>query len=203
MLTSAQNYDVAIAGSGPAGSSAAYKLAKNGLNVILIEKSSHPRYKTCGGGVVQRALKYLPIDVSNAIENNCYTVEFNLNDSKQRYEFTSEKPIISLTMRNNFDELLVSAAIDAGTVLISKCEVTDIETNKEYVNINTSSGSLKAKYLIAADGALSFVAKKSGWKETRKIIPAIECEVYVDDKTLETYSNTARVDFDLLPDGYA
>ena len=40
MLTSAQTYDVAIVGSGPAGSSAALKLAKNGLNVILIEKSS-------------------------------------------------------------------------------------------------------------------------------------------------------------------
>ena len=40
MLTSAQTYDIAIVGSGPEGSSATFKLAKNGLNIILIEKSS-------------------------------------------------------------------------------------------------------------------------------------------------------------------
>ena len=203
MQSSIPIYDVSIVGSGPAGSSAALKLAKNGLNVILIEKSSHPRYKTCGGGVVQRALKYLSIDVSDAIENNCYTVEFILNNSKQRYEYTSEKPIISMAMRDKFDKLLVSAAVAEGAELISDCEVIDVETNNKYANLKTSRGLFKAKYVITADGALSNAANIAGWKETRKLIPALECEVYVDDKTFESFSKSARFDFDLIPDGYA
>lgn len=203
MTSSIQTYDVAIAGGGPAGSSAALKLAEQGLKVALIEKTLHPRYKTCGGGIVQRAFKYLPVDVSKAIENNCHTIEFNLNNSKQHFHFTSCKPIVSMTMRNNFDELLLSAACEAGANIITECEVKDVQTNSNNINIRTNNGSISSKYLIAADGALSVVANKAGWKETRYIIPALEYEVYVDDNTLESFSKSARFDFDILPDGYA
>lgn len=203
MTSSIQNYDVAIAGGGPAGSSAALKLAEQGLKVALIEKAVHPRYKPCGGGIVHRVFKYLPVDVSKAIEKNCHTIEFNLNNSKQHFHFTSTEPIVSMTMRNNFDMLLLSAAGDAGAHIISECEVKDVQTNSNNINIRTNNGSISSKYLIAADGAVSVVANKAGWNETRYIIPALEYEVYVDDNTLESFSKSARFDFDILPDGYA
>jgi len=202
MNSSKQNYDVAIAGGGPAGSSAAYKLAEQGLKVVLIEKANHPRYKPCGGGVVHRVFKYLPVDVSKAIEKDCHTVEFNLNNSKQHYHFTTNKPIVSMTMRNNFDELLLTAAREAGSKVFSGCEVQDVQTNIYNIDIRTNKGSISSKYLIAADGALSIVANRVGWKETRYTIPAFEYEVYVDDNTFDSYSKSARFDFDLLPDGY-
>ena len=41
--------EVAIVGSGPAGSSAALALAREGVQVTILEKESLPRYKTCGG----------------------------------------------------------------------------------------------------------------------------------------------------------
>jgi (E)-4-hydroxy-3-methylbut-2-enyl-diphosphate synthase len=31
--------------------------------VVMIEKASLPRYKTCGGGIVHRAVRLLPIDI--------------------------------------------------------------------------------------------------------------------------------------------
>ena len=42
------NYDVIIAGAGPAGSSAAIGLATNGLSVLLVEQKKFPRAKLCG-----------------------------------------------------------------------------------------------------------------------------------------------------------
>src|SRR5690606_17611308 len=42
-----QFYDVAVIGAGPSGASAAFHLAKKGINTILIEKETLPRYKTC------------------------------------------------------------------------------------------------------------------------------------------------------------
>lgn len=203
MTSSNQTYDVAIAGGGPAGSSAALKLAGQGLKVALIEKAALPRYKTCGGGIVHRTFEYLPIDVSKSIENYCNTIEFYLNNSKQHFQFTSNKPIVSMTMRNNFDELLLSAACEAGANVYTECEVKDVQTNSNNINIRTNNGSISSKYLIAADGALSVVANKAGWKETRYLIPALEYEVYVDDNVLESFRKSARVDFDLIPDGYA
>ena len=44
-------YDVVIAGAGPAGSYLAYKLKNQGLDVLLLEKKSFPRYKCCAGGL--------------------------------------------------------------------------------------------------------------------------------------------------------
>lgn len=42
------NFDVIIAGAGPAGSSAAIHLARGGLRVLLVEQKKFPRPKLCG-----------------------------------------------------------------------------------------------------------------------------------------------------------
>ena len=51
--------DVIVAGAGPGGSSAAYHLARAGLDVLVLEKSSFPREKVCGDGLTPRAVKQL------------------------------------------------------------------------------------------------------------------------------------------------
>lgn len=48
MTTDRKQYDVAIAGAGPAGSSLAIRLANAGLSVILTEQKAFPREKLCG-----------------------------------------------------------------------------------------------------------------------------------------------------------
>ena len=42
------NFDVIIAGAGPAGSSTAIHLARNDLRVLLVEQKKFPRPKLCG-----------------------------------------------------------------------------------------------------------------------------------------------------------
>ena len=41
-------FDVLIAGGGPAGTSAAIRLARNGIRVLLAEQKQFPRAKLCG-----------------------------------------------------------------------------------------------------------------------------------------------------------
>ncbi|HKO59933.1 MAG TPA: FAD-dependent monooxygenase [Pyrinomonadaceae bacterium] len=48
MTVLSNEFDVAIAGGGPAGSSAAIQLALNGARVLLVEQKEFPRPKLCG-----------------------------------------------------------------------------------------------------------------------------------------------------------
>lgn len=50
---------VLVVGGGPAGSAAAYWMARDGLDVTLVEKKEYPRDKTCGDGLTPRAILQL------------------------------------------------------------------------------------------------------------------------------------------------
>ena len=59
--------DVIVVGAGPAGSTAATYLARSGVDVLLLEKSTFPRDKVCGDGLTPRGVKQvlaLGVDVS-------------------------------------------------------------------------------------------------------------------------------------------
>lgn len=52
-------HEVLVVGAGPGGSAAAYFLAAQGLDVLLVDRSDFPRDKTCGDGLSPRALSVL------------------------------------------------------------------------------------------------------------------------------------------------
>ncbi len=54
-----QEADVIVVGAGPAGSATACYLARAGIDVLVLEKSTFPREKVCGDGLTPRAVKAL------------------------------------------------------------------------------------------------------------------------------------------------
>lgn len=58
-LIEQEEWDISVIGAGPAGSLAAYELAKRGCSVLLIDKSSFPRTKVCGSCLNLRTLSLL------------------------------------------------------------------------------------------------------------------------------------------------
>src|SRR5688500_7479385 len=57
-MTTTSQYDVAIAGAGPAGSSLAIRLAWQGLKVLIVEQKRFPRAKLCGEFISPECLTY-------------------------------------------------------------------------------------------------------------------------------------------------
>ena len=49
MTPESDSFDAIVIGAGPAGSTAAYLLAKGGLHVLVLDKNEFPRDKLCGG----------------------------------------------------------------------------------------------------------------------------------------------------------
>jgi geranylgeranyl reductase family protein len=196
-------YDVIVVGSGPAGACAAWRLAQAGVAVAVLEKATLPRYKTCGGGLVGRTMQALPLDVRHVTEHECHTAQLSFLRAGLSFTTHRPTPIISMTMRDQFDYALLSAAQTAGAVVHQPCAVEKASFDSDVVTLTTNRGSMKAKFVIAADGALSTVARTMGMADGRILIPALEYEVTVPPDQLDRFQNTARFDFDLLPHGYA
>jgi len=196
-------YDVIVVGSGPAGSSAAWRLAQAGVSVAVLEKARPPRYKTCGGGIIGRALQYVPTDVRHVIEQDCHTAQLHLLPSHRSFTTQRSTPIVSMTMRDQFDYALLSAAQAVGAVVHQCCAVEAVSFHGDIVAVSTSLGVMQAKFVVAADGALSTIARTMGMAARGTLMPAVECEVVVPHDQLDRFRGVARFDFGILPHGYA
>lgn len=194
-------FDVAIIGSGPAGASAALELSKNGISTVIIEKEILPRYKTCGGGLVFRGRKSIPFDISSVIEKEYCEVDMYFAKTNLKFTAKRDRPIISMVMRDAFDNLIVEKAKENGLTLLQNHKISAISFD-DIQTIHTSEGDVKAKFIIAGDGALSPIAKMAGWQETRTIIPALEYEIEVPPADFERLSKNVRFDIDVIPYGY-
>jgi flavin-dependent dehydrogenase len=82
-------YDVAVIGAGPAGSTCAYRLARAGARVLVLDRARFPRDKPCGGGVTLRAARLLPFSIDPVVEDMIERVECRL-DFGPRFERRSD-----------------------------------------------------------------------------------------------------------------
>jgi geranylgeranyl reductase family protein len=195
--------DVAIVGAGPAGAAAALELNESGLRVGIIEKAIPPRHKTCGGGVLRRAVALLPVDIQAAVEHECHAAELVHHDPALRFICRRDRPIISMVMRDRFDHLLTEAARQGGAQLFAGVTVGDVVVTRNHIDLRTTAGVFRARFVIAADGANSVVARRIGAAPLRKVVPAFECEVQLRPEEMRLHKQTARFDFGFVPAGYA
>src|SRR5512141_2801483 len=101
-------YDVIIIGSGPAGSTAAYFLSTQGKKVLLLEKQSLPRYKTCGGGLSLQMLKQFPFSFDPVIDIQVQKTTYALKGETVTFDLPSQS--IGMVMRDQFDAFILEHA---------------------------------------------------------------------------------------------
>lgn len=171
-----QKAEILIVGAGPAGSTLAYQMAKLGIDVLLLDKAKFPRGKTCAGGVNIRTLRLLPFDLGPVVEGVITGISFtrNLEDPfLRRYP----EPLMVTVRRAYFDHFLVQQAQHAGAQFLDGTQFLSLTEKKDAVQVETSSGTCLAKFLVGADGANSAVAKKLGFMREAYHILAIHSEV--------------------------
>jgi flavin-dependent dehydrogenase len=106
---------VSVLGAGPAGSTAAYYLAKAGIDVELIDRVNFPRDKPCAGGLFnpQLYLKQFPHLES---EKGFYVYKVKFSCGKYSAEYSSPKPLLMDILRKEFDYSLLQKATDVGAI---------------------------------------------------------------------------------------
>jgi electron transfer flavoprotein-quinone oxidoreductase len=175
----AKSFDVIIVGAGPAGSMAAFKLARAGSGVCLVERGKYPGAKNMFGGLLHNTPvlnEMLPDFAERApLERHVY---------KKVLAFMTPESAVSLTFENGnfdkppfngytvfrpaFDKWLAEEAVRAGALLLCDCTAEDLIQKDGHVTgvtIKGREGELRGNIVIAADGALSFLAKKAGLRK--------------------------------------
>ena len=194
--------DVAVVGAGPAGATAALVLARAGVEVALLDRAPLPRDKTCGGGVVARALESLPPGVGIPVERRLGRVESRFADTGVAVIVERETPLVHMAMRAPLDLALAEAARAAGAALCAPCALGRVGLAPDHVQLETSRGLFRARFLVAADGATGPTARMAGWTEPLASVPALDAEVEVLPSVLARFADRARFDLGTPAGGY-
>jgi geranylgeranyl reductase family protein len=195
-------FDVIVIGGGVAGSSAAYELANAGLKIIVLEKEELPRYKTCGGGVVLRAANLLPFKIDQVVQNRFSSADVYDQENKIKFRIERKEPAIFMVMRSDFDNFILSRAVEKGAVVKDQAEVNEIIFNDKNVEARTHKQVFKSMFVIACDGATGYTMSRFRLKEQILRVPAVESELFVKEETFRRLSKVVRFDFGFVPHGY-
>jgi len=174
-----ERVEVAIVGAGPAGLSCAYVLAKAGVDVLVVERGDYPGSKNVTGGrlYMNPVRRYLPDIWDDAPFERHVTKErltMMSGDSSLTLELQSgrygERPYHSYTLlRPIFDRWLAEKASAQGAVIVPKYKVEGLLREGEKVSgIRAEGEHIAANVVVAADGALSFIAEEAGLRKRHK-----------------------------------
>jgi flavin-dependent dehydrogenase len=152
-------FDLAVIGAGPAGSSAAITAARSGMRVVLYEAGEFPRHKVCGEFISAESidiLRELLREVSDAAHilsgaPVIDSVRFLLDRASAAA--CVSPPGLSLP-RYDLDYLLWQAAQQAGVCTRSNCDVRSVQGNGPF-ELETSVGKVNASAVIVAAGRWS------------------------------------------------
>lgn len=163
-------YDVLIAGGGPAGAATAARLARlrGSEGILVLDRYHFPRDKPCGGaltGHVDPVLAELGLSV-RVPRVACPDAAVVFGSFERRVQMGKSVDVIR---RQELDADLLAQVRELGVEVVEGEGVEVVTTDSHGVRVTTSAGrELRAKVLVGADGAASVVRKwlLDGAKET-------------------------------------
>jgi geranylgeranyl reductase family protein len=196
-----EQFDAAIVGAGPAGSTAALRLARAGARVLIVDRARFPRDKPCGGGLTYRAVRELPVDVSPVVEDTVDRFEVRLRYVRS-IERTSMEPLCLMTQRRRLDEFLARACAREGADFRDGVQVAGIVADEDGVSLTLDGAPVRAGVLLGADGVNGTVARSTGLEQRHRIGVGLEGNLSYDSVARDRYAGRLVLELGNVPGGY-
>jgi geranylgeranyl reductase family protein len=179
------DWDVIVAGAGPAGISTAVALARKGVRrVLVLDRARFPRSKPCGGGLTGHT-----VEAMAALGLTLSVPHFP--SPRARVRFGSEVRTVQLgrpvqvVRREEFDASLVEQARSLGIEVRENSPLEDFTVENGGVTV----GKLRTRVLVGADGVGSLVRKRLQPREGRPIrLFRLEIDGTSDDSMLYDFT---------------
>ncbi len=183
--------DVLIAGGGPAGAACAWKLRREGLDVIVLDKAIFPRDKVCAGWITPQVIDDLRIDPAEYRQGRTFQpiTAFRVGriGAGETVDVAYDRPVSFGIRRCEFDHYLLRRS-DARLLL--GAPVASIRRRGAQWIVNET---IKASMLVGAGGHFCPVARMlNGCADRASLIAAQEVEFAIDPR--ETSAFTAAGD---------
>lgn len=158
-----QLWDVAVVGGGPAGLAAAHAAASAGARTIVLERSVHPRYKTCGGGLIGTSLAIAGSRIRVPARDKISSITFTRDGRREFTRRGGTKPLLTLVRRDEFDHAWYRAVVDLGVTVRQESQVRGIAQADESATVTLADGAeITAKVVIGADGSAGVTSRHVG-----------------------------------------
>ena len=144
--------DAVVVGGGPGGSTVAWRLARAGARVLLLDAATFPRVKLCAGWVTRAVLADLELDAASYPHTiqpfAAASLAVGDDDHETRWDDTVSYGIV----RAEFDAFLLARAACAGAEVREGVRVRGVAVRPEGVTIETDGETLTAPVVVGAGG---------------------------------------------------
>jgi electron transfer flavoprotein-quinone oxidoreductase len=194
-----EKLEVVVVGAGVAGLAAAMVLAEAGVEVLVVERGDYPGSKNVTGGrlYLEPVRPYLP-DLWDEAPLERRVVKERLTmlspSASTTIEVSSERfreaPHPSYTLlHSTFDRWFADQAAERGALIIPGYKVDDlVREDGRVVGIVSAGDEIRADAIVAADGALSFMAEKAGLRAklaAKEVAVAAKDVIELPSQTIE------------------
>jgi geranylgeranyl reductase family protein len=161
-------WDLLVVGGGPAGAAAAIRGAAAGLSVVVCDKASFPRDKTCGDGLTTSALRLLdrlgldPLAVAGWEPVRGVAVR-SPSGRVVDLPLPADGLFAAVAPRAALDVALLDVAARRGAEIRQEAALEGLSDTGESVEATLSGGAVvRARHVVAADGMYSAVRRLTG-----------------------------------------